>query len=96
MDRIVSFKEFASISGLAKKNISQLLWKSPHIMPPVIREPGRHPYFLESDINAWLEAKKAYRVTGEVGAVDVRQTQPVTQVKRGRGRPRKEMTIKFF
>jgi predicted DNA-binding transcriptional regulator AlpA len=78
MDKIISFQEFATISGMQKKNVSQLLWKSPNLMPPVVREPGRKPYFLESDVNAWIEAKKAYRV--------------VAEIKRGRGRPRKHPT----
>lgn len=75
MDKIISFQEFAEIAGMQKKNVSQLLWKSPHLLPPVVREPGRKPYFLESDVKTWLEAKKAYRI--------------VSEVKRGRGRPRK-------
>ena len=76
MDKIISFQEFAAMAGLVPKAVSQLLWKSPHLMPPIIREPGRKPYFLESDIQAWFEKKKEYRV--------------VSEVKRGRGRPRKQ------
>jgi len=79
MDKIVSFQQFAEVAGLEPRYVSKLLWKSPHLLPPVVREPGRKPYFLESDIAAWLEAKKAYRV--------------VAEVKRGRGRPRKQPTL---
>lgn len=79
MDKIVSFQEFATIAGLEPKYVSKVLWKSPHLMPPVVREPGRKPYFFESDIKAWLEERRAYRV--------------VAVVKRGRGRPRKQPQV---
>ena len=79
LDRIYSFQEFAEIAGLEPRYVSKILWKSPHLLPPVVREPGRKPYFFESDIKVWLEQRKAYRV--------------VSKVKRGRGRPRKQPAL---